>query len=110
MQYLERKIKMKLKNVMASVIVMMATVSHAQTMYKDSPYNFENSEYNYDNSPFNFKNSPYNFDNYEYNYNSPNAIYDNTGHRTGYTTVSPAGVRNYYTNEGRRAGYTPYTR
>ena len=94
--------------VVGQMLVLTPTV--ASSLYETSPYNFVNSEYNYENSPYNFKNSPYNFDNYEYNYNSPNAIYDNAGQRTGYTTVSPAGVRNYYTNEGKRAGYTPYTR
>jgi hypothetical protein len=68
-------------------------------MYKNSPYNYANSQYNYANSPYNYANSPY-------NPQSPNAVYDEKGNRSGYKTTTDAGVTNYYDNGGHRRGYS----
>ena len=48
----------------------------------------------------NFNNSPMNF-------NATNGVYDSSGNRIGYTTVSPQGVSNIFGNDGNRIGYAP---
>jgi hypothetical protein len=60
----------------------------------------QSSSLNYNNSPLNYENSPL-------NYNATNGVYDSQGNRTGYTTVSPDGVTNIYSQDGTRSGYIP---
>lgn len=87
--------------------MLLTTISYAQVAtVENSPYTYKNSKYNYDNSPYNYANSPYNPSNSPYNLNAPNAIYDNKGRRTGYTTRSDSGTVNYYDNNGYRKGYS----
>ena len=78
--------------------------------WDSSPMNYKNSELNYNNSSMNYNNSPQNWNNSQYNYNSNNGVYDNSGNRRGYETISPEGTRNYFDNNGNRTGYTPYGR
>jgi len=75
--------------------------------YNNSPLNYNNSPLNYDISPLNYNNSPLNYENSPLNYNATNGVYDSQGNRTGYTTVSPDGVTNIYSQDGRRSGYIP---
>ena len=67
----------------------------------------QSSSLNYNNSPLNYNNSPLNYDISPLNYNATNGVYDNQGNRTGYTTVSPDGVTNIYSQDGTRSGYIP---
>jgi hypothetical protein len=78
--------------------------------WDSSPMNYKNSELNYNNSPMNYNNSPQNWNNNPMNYNSNNGVYDNSGNRRGYETISPEGTKNYFDNNGNRTGYTPYGR
>jgi hypothetical protein len=78
----------------------------AQTSWDNSPYNWKNSDQNYNNSSQNWNNSPSNWNNSPYNFNSNNGVYDNSGNRVGYETISPSGTKNYYDNNGNRQGYT----
>jgi hypothetical protein len=82
----------------------------AQTSWEQSPYNWKNSDMNYNNSSQNWNNSPQNYNNSQYNSNARNGVYDNSGNRIGYETISPSGTKNYYDNNGTRQGYTPYGR
>jgi hypothetical protein len=75
--------------------------------YNNSPLNYSNSPLNYNNSPLNYNNSPLNYENSPLNYNATNGVYDSQGNRTGYTTVSPEGVTNIYSQDGSRRGYIP---
>jgi len=87
------------------------TEARAQVVkWEDSPQNWKNNSQNYDNSSQKWDNSPQNWNNNPNNYNSNNGVYDNSGRRTGYETMSPDGVRNYYDNNGNRQGYKPYGR
>jgi len=56
------------------------------------------------NAPLNYNNSPLNFENSLLNYIATNGVYDSQGSRTGYTTVSPEGVTNIYSQDGNRQG------
>jgi len=53
-----------------------------------------------------WNNSPYNWKNSELNINSSTGVYDNSGNRIGYETITPSGTKNYYDNEGNRKGYS----
>jgi hypothetical protein len=91
---------------LSAVILSYASPACAQVPnWDNSPYNYKNSEYNYNNSPYNYNNSPYNYNNSPYNYNSNTGVYDNSGNRKGYETISPEGVRNYFDSNGNRVGY-----
>lgn len=74
--------------------------------WNNSPMNYQNSPMNFDNSPMNFKNSPMNFQNSPMNFGATNGVYDNSGNRVGYGVARPDGGMNYFTNDGRRFGYT----
>ena len=96
-----------MKNVLASLLVILSTVSNAQvTPVENSVYEFANSPYNFANSPYNYANSPYNFDNSVYNPYASNAVYDAQGKRAGYATTTNQDVTNYYDNKGVRKGYS----
>lgn len=82
----------------------------AQYNWDQSPMNFKNSDLNFENSSQNWNNSPLNFNNSPYDFNARNGVYDNSGNRIGYETISPSGTKNYYDNNGTRQGYTPYGR
>ena len=81
----------------------------ASPNFNNSPYNFANSASNFNNSPLNFNNSPSNFNNSPMNFNATNGVYDPNGNRIGYTTVSPQGIVNIFSNDGNRMGYVPST-
>ena len=86
--------------------MLLTTVSHAEvTSVEDSVYTYANSPYNFANSPYNYVNSPFNPVNSRLNLNSPNAVFDAQGNRTGYSTKTDSGVINYYDNNGNRKGY-----
>jgi hypothetical protein len=84
-----------------------ALQSEAQTSYNNSPLNWANSSLNFDNSPLNYNNSPLNYNNSPLNWNATNGVFDVNGNRIGYTTVSPQGTVNIYSNQGDRTGYVP---
>ena len=77
--------------------------------FNNSIMNFNNSASNFNNSPMNFNNSPSNFNNSPMNFNATNGVYDPNGNRIGYTTVSPQGIVNIFSNDGNRMGYVPST-
>jgi hypothetical protein len=53
-----------------------------------------------------WSNSPYNWKNSQLNIHSDTGVYDNSGSRIGYETITPSGIKNYYDNEGNRKGYS----
>ena len=53
-----------------------------------------------------WENSPYNWKNSQLNIHSDTGVYDNSGSRIGYETITPSGTKNYYDNEGNRKGYS----
>lgn len=75
--------------------------------FQTAPNNFDNSTSNFDNSPSNFNNSPMNWANSPQNISATNGIYDDKGNRVGYTTITPKGVINIFSNDGDRLGYVP---
>jgi hypothetical protein len=87
-------------------MLVVAPINAQVTTAEDSIYNYANSPYNYANSPYNYANSPYNPVNSAYNTQAPNAVYDEKGRRSGYSTRTDAGVTNYYDNKGTRKGYS----
>jgi hypothetical protein len=96
---------------LAALAIGYASPACAQVPNWDSsPMNYKNSEMNYNNSPMNYNNSPQNWNNNPMNYNSNNGVYDNSGNRRGYETISPEGTKNYFDNNGNRTSYTPYGR
>lgn len=74
--------------------------------WENSPYNYKNSEMNYNNSSSKWENSQYNWNNSQYNNQAKGGVYDNSGNRIGYETISPSGTKNYYDNNGNRQGYS----
>ena len=68
---------------------------------------FAQASNNWNNSPNNWQNSPNNWQNSANNWNSNNGVYDNSGNRIGYETLSPSGVTNVFDNNGNRIGYVP---
>ena len=85
--------------VLFAIFALTLSASAVAQNWNTSPYNWDNSSYNWDNSPYNWNNS-------SYNYSRQNGIYDSSGNSVGYSTRSPSGTVNFYTNDGTRYGYS----
>ena len=94
-----------MKKVLMTVCIYSSLASAQVTNWDNSPYNWKNSDMNWENSSMKWENSQYNWKNSEYNFNSKTGVYDNSGNRIGYETISPSGTRNYFDNEGNRKAY-----
>ena len=95
-----------MKKLLVAVCIYSSAASAQVTTWENSQYNWKNSDMNIQNSSMDWKNSPYNWKNSEYNIYAPTGVYDNSGNRVGYETISPSGVKNYYDNAGERRAYS----
>ena len=77
----------------------------AAQSWETNPANWANNPANWDNNPANWDNNPANWDNNPSNFSRKNGLYDTDGNSIGYYTTTPAGVTNFWNDDGERLGY-----